>query len=278
MALRWQTGTLGHVTTTTAPNGVLKSVRMSMRCSQEELARRVRLAGADLGDPNQCDKRLVARWESGEVAAPRPNYVRPLEMVTGLPITALGFPGAEERYGAAIPHQTRPVDVTPGILDSVPPSFPAERLCGYWVTSYEFHPGVAHADVARIEAVSSSQVCAVNFPPEPRTQDRSHTFRNQIQAQLVNRHLAGWWRNLSDTRYFGTFQLAVMPGETVMEGFYTGFANDIEVSMARWKWVRLAEDELPEMTLKEPAVIYQLVMQHSPLDQPLRVPDIGEEI
>jgi transcriptional regulator with XRE-family HTH domain len=250
-----------------APNVTLRDARKGLRLTQEELAEAVRAAGCA-----DASKRLVQRWESGEVAAPRPAHARALEKIMRLPITALGFAGAEERYGEG------PVDgvTADGILGSVPPSFPVERLAGYWVTSYEFHPGVAHADVAHVQAVSASRVHAVNYPPEPRTEGRAYSFRNEIDAQLVSRHLIGGWRNLSDTRYFGTFQLAVMPGETVMEGFYTGFANDIEVSMARWKWVRL-EGELPEMTLREPTEIYQLVMQHSAFDPPLQAADIREE-
>ena len=52
---------------------------------------------------------------------------------------------------------------------------------------------------------------AANDSPQPRTEGRSAPFRNAIEAQLAGRHLIGTWRNGSDTRYFGTMQLAVLP-------------------------------------------------------------------
>lgn len=263
-----------------APNTVLKAVRMAMRKSQEELARAVREAGQQLGEPNDCSKRQVARWESGAVSVPRPVYVRPLEIVTGREITELGFAGAE-RYGAASPREAVAVttpELPAHILDSVPQSFDAHALSGHWVTCYEFHAGVHHADIAHITAESSSVIRAVNYPPEPRTEGRSYTFRNQIEAQLYNRHLIGHWKNVSDTRYFGSLHLAVLPGEIVMEGYYTGFANDIGVSMEPWKWVRLADVEIaPDMTLREPTIIYDLVMKRSQFDAPLLLTDVTEE-
>lgn len=105
------------------------------------------------------------------------------------------------------------------------------------VISYQFSHGEGtrfHADIARVTAVSSRRVCAVNHPPEPRTEGRARAFRNEIDAELSNRHLIGHWRNTSDRRYFGSLQLAVLPGETVMEGHYTGFGRDVEVFGGFW--------------------------------------------
>ena len=119
------------------------------------------------------------------------------------------------------------------LLDPVPPGFPLGALAGPWVTAYQFAHGTApryHADIAHVTAEGEWRVRAVNHPPEPRTQGRSSPFRNEIEARLFGRHLIGTWRNTSDTRYYGTLQLAVLPGETVMDGHYTGLASDIEVS------------------------------------------------
>jgi transcriptional regulator with XRE-family HTH domain len=80
-------------------NTAFRSVRESLRLSQEELARTIREAGERLGEPNDCTKRLVQRWESGLVSTPRGNYARALEFVTGMPVENLGFDGADERYG-----------------------------------------------------------------------------------------------------------------------------------------------------------------------------------
>ncbi len=73
------------------PNHTLRSIRLAMRMSQTELARAVRQAGSTLGEPNNCNKRLVQKWESGEHSDCRPNYRRALEKVTRTPVERLGF-------------------------------------------------------------------------------------------------------------------------------------------------------------------------------------------
>ena len=170
-------------------------------------------------------------------------------------------------------------------LITTPPSFSAEVLAGHWVTSYQFtHADQLHhhADIARVAAESASRVRAVNHPPTPRTEGRSSPFRNEIVADLANRHLNGQWKNVSDSRYWGLVELAAQPGETVMDGYYTGYASDILVSMARWRWVRLDPASIPEIglaavVLRDPAAIYELVMNYSLHDEPLTLADVTEE-
>jgi hypothetical protein len=62
-----------------------------MRLSQAQFAEAVRAAGNAMGVPNHCTKRLVQKWESGEHAACRPDYLRVLQAVTGLSARELGF-------------------------------------------------------------------------------------------------------------------------------------------------------------------------------------------
>lgn len=178
-------------------------------------------------------------------------------------------------------------DYVPGaasLLDAVPHSFPASALAGQWVTAYRFtHAGSvrAHADVATVTAISDRHVRIANYPPEPRTEGRAVPFRNEITAELASRHLVGTWKNMSDARYFGSLHLAVLPGETVMEGLYTGLASDVTVSTGLWRWVRLDPTSLPEelsrVVLREPAAVYDTVAAHSENNGPLRLADIGEE-
>lgn len=171
------------------------------------------------------------------------------------------------------------------LLDGVPHSFPAGALAGHWVTAYEFtHAGkpMLHVDIAVVTAESERRISAVNHPPEPRTQGRAYGFRNIIEAELAGRHLVGQWKNTSDTRYFGSVHLAVLPGEAAMEGTYSGLASDIAVSGGPWKWVRLAPESLPgedlsRVILREPAAVYETVTAHSGDNGPLRLADIGEE-
>jgi transcriptional regulator with XRE-family HTH domain len=73
------------------PNLVLRSVRHALNLSQEEFAARIRAAGRRLGEPNECSKRHVQRWESGQSATCRPVYRRALESATGRAFRDLGF-------------------------------------------------------------------------------------------------------------------------------------------------------------------------------------------
>ncbi len=167
------------------------------------------------------------------------------------------------------------------LLGLVPHSFPASALEGSWITSYRFtHNGQprCHADIAHVVAESDRQVRAVNTTPAPRTEGRAVPFRNEIEGRLASRHLIGHWKNTSDARYFGSVHLAVLPGEMVMEGHYTGFASDITVSTGWWRWVRLDPGSLAGLdgvTLREPAALHELVMNHSEYDAPLTLADVG---
>ncbi|MGH3673974.1 MAG: hypothetical protein ACRDSH_25620 [Pseudonocardiaceae bacterium] len=170
-----------------------------------------------------------------------------------------------------------------GLLGSVPHSFSADLLGGFWVTCYQFDSDrgmQCHADVTQLAPQSDRQVTAKNYPPEPRTQWQVSPFRNEIEAQLVNRHLVGSWKNTSDTRYFGSLHLAILPGETVMDGYYTGFSSDIRVDAMRWKWVRLdpvslAGVDLQKVTLIEPDKIHAL-LENSVNDVPVDLAAIVE--
>jgi hypothetical protein len=171
------------------------------------------------------------------------------------------------------------------ILGLVPPSFSAEMLSGYWVTSFTFSSGSTqrrHVDVAQITAESDRFMVISNHPPAPRSEGRASPFCNDLEAQLSNRHLVGHWKNSNDTRYFGTFQLAVLSGETVMAGYYTGFGSDIEVSTGPWKWVRLDADstagaDLSKVRLRDPVELGALIEDHSQYDPALMLADIEQE-
>ncbi len=170
-----------------------------------------------------------------------------------------------------------------GLLASVPHSFSADILGGFWVTCYQFDSsrGVQfHADITQLTPQSDRLVTAKNYPPDPRTQGQASAYRNEIEAQLANRHLIGHWKNISDTRYFGSVHLAVLPGETVMDGYYTGFSSDIQVDAMRWKWVRLEPAslsgvDLQEVRLNDPDAIHAL-LEHSANDVPLDLAAIVE--
>ncbi|MGH3566798.1 MAG: hypothetical protein ACRDRH_12345 [Pseudonocardia sp.] len=177
---------------------------------------------------------------------------------------------------------TDPAGTRRSLLESVPPSFSADVLNGSWVTCYQFksRQGIqVHADITYITPESGWRLTATNFPPAPRTQGHA-PFRNEIEAQLANRHLIGHWKNISDTRYFGSVHLAVLPGEAVMEGYYTGLSSDILLETMRWTWVRLdtvslSGVELAQVVLKEPDAIHA-ILEGSAYDAPLALTDVVE--
>jgi DNA-binding transcriptional regulator YiaG len=80
----------------------LRTLRKNvLHLSQSEFAIRVRAAGVELGELNNCGKRLVQKWESGDHAACRPNYRRALQQVFGMPFEALcqevSIPGTSDK-------------------------------------------------------------------------------------------------------------------------------------------------------------------------------------
>lgn len=253
----------------------------TFRAEYEKVAVQV---GADGVAPSRAQ---YYRWLSGQLRGgmPYPDACRVLEAM---------FPPwkAADLFGPCQPGRhlldDGGPDVPGTVLGSVPHGFRADALSGYWVTCYQFRHGGQdgtpqhHADIAHVTAESDRRIRAVNHPPEPRTEGRANPFRNQIEAELAGRHLIGHWKNTSDTRYFGSVHLAVLPGETVMEGYYTGVGSDIEVSAARWKWVRLEPGSLegaglPGTALREPSALYDLVMNRSQYDAPLALADVKEE-
>jgi hypothetical protein len=78
------------------PNATLRRIRQQERReSREEFARAVVATAERLGEPQlACDARLVARWEDGEVACPRPIYQRVLSGLLDRPFIELGFSGS----------------------------------------------------------------------------------------------------------------------------------------------------------------------------------------
>ena len=84
------------------PNLALRRARLSMRLSQAQFAEAVRAAGNAMGVPNHCTKRLVQKWESGEHATCRPDYLRVLQAVTGLSARELGFRVLPDESGVIV--------------------------------------------------------------------------------------------------------------------------------------------------------------------------------
>lgn len=228
------------------------------------------------------------RWLSGQLkdGVPYPNACRVLEaMFPPWTITDLFGPYVPTQHAVVNAESPTTKDSVTNILDSVTHSLSADTLQGAWVTSFYFdhdQTSQCHVDITHVEAQSDYLVSATNYPPMPRSEGRSSPFRNKIEARLANRHLIGDWKNINDARYFGSLHLAILPGETVIEGYYTGFASDVQVSSGYWKWVRIKPESFADVTLSEvdlrtPSTLYDIVRNHSRNDAPLTLTDIIEE-
>jgi hypothetical protein len=237
---------------------------------------------------------FAARHALGQTAA---EFAAMLTPLVGWPVTARAVEAWETRtvppgdvfialgtLTPAGPDQFGDERFIGGVLGRIPQSFAPEELCGHWVTCFRFGPEPArksHVDVAQISMGPDRLMRITNHSPAPRSEGRAAPFRNDIEAQLANRHVVGHWKNSNDTRYFGTFQLAALPGETVMDGVYTGFGSDIEVSSGPWKWVRVDTDslagvDLSAVRLRDPTCLGERIRTHSQYAAPFTLADITE--
>lgn len=89
------------MTTAAKPNPVVREVRESqLRMSRDEFARHVNATAAAMGENTGCTARLIAAWERGEVASPRPVYERVLHELTGRALSDLGFSPSRAATGS----------------------------------------------------------------------------------------------------------------------------------------------------------------------------------
>ena len=84
-------------------------------------------------------------------------------------------------------------------------------------------------------------------------------------------------------RYFGTVQLAVLTRETVMDGYYTNFVDELKVGASRWKWVRLDPNSLQDVdlarvSLRPPEEVFAVVMSHSEYDELLDLEAVAQHL
>ena len=169
---------------------------------------------------------------------------------------------------------------TEALLSSVAPAVEPAELAGLWVSCYVFGGTKHHVDLSTI-TITNSAVTARNYPPEPRAEAHTSGFRNQIEAGLFGRHVIGRWRNVNDSYFYGSLHFAVLPGETMLDGYYTGFLSDSHVVAERWRWVRVEPQsaegvDLNSVVLGEPQRIYDAVVGHSRFDGPIPLAQLTE--
>ncbi|MDQ0938473.1 XRE family transcriptional regulator [Streptomyces sp. V1I1] len=230
------------------PNSALRAVRMGLLMSQDDFARAVRDAGARAGQPNDANKRLVQRWESGATTAPRPVYARALESVTGLPIESLGFSGvvpmarvSEDGQGG---HDVEASvnGIAPAAAAPQPEPQGAHRnYSGVWLSRYEyFSSGRDSSFTGQHYVVMLQHGNRLSARSLPGSSDSPLTMDLEIDGHVAT----GTWTEQTETdgyyrgaRYHGAIQLLVEPTGRRMTGKWVGFGKEFDVNTGPWELV-----------------------------------------
>jgi DNA-binding transcriptional regulator YiaG len=233
----------------TTPNSALRAIRMGMLMSQDDFARALREAGHRAGHPNDANKRLVQRWESGETTAPRPVYARALEVVTGLPIESLGFASVPVLRVTDDGHGGHDVDNAPGGIQPPAPGATGQpaagrgNLSGVWLSRYEYYSSGR-------EAMFTNQHHVVVLQHGDRLTVRSlpGTSTSQLTLDLTvdGNVITGTWVEQTGkqsyyrgARYHGAIQLLAEPTGRRLSGKWVGFGRDMDVNTGPWEFVFL---------------------------------------
>ncbi len=233
-----------------APNTALRQARLALRLSQDEMAVAIRDAGQRLGTPNGCSKRLVQRWEAGEVTLPRAVYIRALEYVTGKPVASLGFDTAAERYGLD-PDEALATGSGPWIPVADPKAQPGP-LTGIWLSSYEYEStgrGATFTSHHYVAVVQHGTRLQVRSTPG----SRSRLRRPDRQRPGPNRYLdrGDQPRRLSPGRRLPRRDPApARANGRKMTGKWVGFGRDFDLNTGPWT-LELISSTVTEDTLKE---------------------------
>ncbi|MFD4829244.1 helix-turn-helix domain-containing protein [Streptomyces uncialis] len=251
------------MTNAVVPNDVLRAVRIGLRLSQDDFAKALRRAGAELGEPNEASKRLVQRWESGTSKAPRGVYARALERVTGRPVEALGFtlpvPMARVHGDGKGGHdmETGAGAIPSAAVGGQPAGQTAEEtFSGVWLSRYEFFSSsrddsfegkhyvviVQHGNRVTAQSLPG----ASSNPDSPLTLDLT-VDRNVVTGTWVEQTAADGYYN--GARYHGAIQLLVEPTGRRMAGKWVGFGKDFDVNTGPWE-LRLVDRSISKATLE----------------------------
>jgi transcriptional regulator with XRE-family HTH domain len=231
------------------PNAALRSVRHALRMSQEELARAVRAAGDRAGEPNGASKRLIQRWESGEVASPQGAYARALELATGVPLENLGFTPADERYGV-----DRDEAMSTGGAAWIPVPGPLAAqgaLTGIWKSTYRYVSS-GRAD----KEFSSTHMCVIlqhGNRLQLRSLPESAPSRLMMDLTANGQVVTGTWTERTDLAgyyegsvYSGGIQLLLDPTGHRMAGRWLGYGRDFDINDGPWTLERVTSDTSAE--------------------------------
>jgi transcriptional regulator with XRE-family HTH domain len=233
------------------PNAALRAARISLRLSQDDMARALREAGRRTGVPNDASKRLVQRWEAGTVTSPRPVYARALEAVTGLPLGALGFtfpvPQAHVNGDGERADGGSELDLSPSgtaAANAAPGGQAAPvhgSYSGVWLSRYEYWSSSREATFTGLHHVvilqHGNQLTVRSLPG-------SADSRLTIDLTVDGSVLTGTWTEQTaensyyrGARYHGAVQLLAEPTGRRLVGKWVGFGKDMDINTGPWELV-----------------------------------------
>lgn len=232
-----------------SPNATLQAVRTSLLLTQEGLARAIREVGDEIGEPNEANKRLVQRWESGAITTPRPNYARALEVVTGMNIADLGFtilmPQARVSGDGGGGHDVeQSTNGIPPASGPAPTTDPRATYSGIWLSRYEYYSsgrGMQLLGLHYVVIVQHGNRLTVRSLPEGSLNPKSPLSMELVVDGSV---ITGTWVEQTDpdgyyrgARYHGAIQMLVEPTGRRISGKWVGFGKDYDVNTGPWELV-----------------------------------------
>jgi transcriptional regulator with XRE-family HTH domain len=218
--------------TQSRPNTAFRAVRLAMRLSQDELAERMREAGAA-----STTKRTIQRYESGEIANPRPASARALEVVTRLPIASLGFPADADAVVVDDGAGGHDLAVRPAAVPSGPER-PNGGYSGIWLSRYHYYSS------SRGQEFASTHYAVILQHSDRLTVRSLHgPERSLLTMDLVvdGNVITGTWADETETdgfyrgaRYHGAIQLLAEPTGRRLSGKWVGFGKDMDINTGPW--------------------------------------------
>lgn len=244
----------------TTPNATLRAWRIGNLMSQDELARAIRNAGEESGEPNDANKRLVQRWESGTTTAPRPVYARALESVTGMPIEALGFTSpimarvTDDGAGGHDVHPSPEGVAAPG-PGPAPQAAPRGNYSGVWLSKYEYFSSGRDSSFVGMHYVlvlqHGNRLTVRSLPGASSNPDSPLTMDLTVDGGVVT----GTWVEQTATdgyyrgaRYHGAIQMLTEPTGRRMAGKWVGFGKDFDMNTGPWE-LRLQDSSTNQKTI-----------------------------
>jgi DNA-binding transcriptional regulator YiaG len=222
------------------PNEILRAIRRGLLMSQGEFALAIRGAGERAGEPNDCSKRLVQRWEAGHVTGmPRGAYARALEAVTGQPIENLGFGEDATRREALGMAGAAGVAAAAAWMPEAKAKGARGPLTGIWRSTYTY----VSSSRGDQELTSEHYVMVIHRGNrlQVRSLPKTATGRVMMDLTVDGPVISGTWTEETDpggyyqgSTYSGAIHMLLDPTGHRMKGRWLGFNRDGQIDDGPW--------------------------------------------